>query len=106
MAVSVDSGRSGHEVVVEDVWPGVFTSGFGHLGDGRSFVFCSGRWVLVVGLYRTGVVGAVPHAEDVVAVGRRRLTGINLADEHSIIAAVRDAVSTARPVRLGRPGRR
>jgi hypothetical protein len=40
----------------------------------------------------------VPQAEDVVATASRKLTDIDLSDERSVAAAVRDAVADAQPV--------
>ena len=40
----------------------------------------------------------MPQDEDVVAVATRKLTDIDLSDERSITAAVRDAVADAQPV--------
>jgi len=49
-------------------------------------------------VYRPRLAGPVPHSEDIVAAATRRLVGIDLADERSLSAAVRDAVASARPV--------
>jgi hypothetical protein len=43
----------------------------------------------------------VPQADDVVAVATRRLTDIDVTDERSLVAAVRDAVANAQPVSRG-----
>ena len=40
----------------------------------------------------------VPLAEDIVAVASRRLADIDLTDERSVSAAVRDAVAALQPV--------
>jgi len=53
---------------------------------------------LVIEIYRPRLAGPVPQEEDVVAVASRKLTDIDLTDERSIAAAVRDAVATAQPV--------
>ncbi len=98
MTVAADSDCSGREFFVEDVYTGVFASGFGRGGDGRSFAFHTEKNLLVVELYRPRLAGPVPQAEDVVAVATRRLTNIDLTDECSVIAAVRDLVATAQPV--------
>jgi hypothetical protein len=59
--------------------------------------------MLVVEVYRPRVNGPVPQAEDVVAMATRKLTDIDLTDERSLSATVRDAVAEAQPV--PRPGR-
>lgn len=54
--------------------------------------------MLAVEVYRPRCNGPVPQAEDVVAVATRKLTDIDLTDERSVAAAVRDAVAAAQPV--------
>ena len=54
--------------------------------------------MLVVEVYRPRLTGPVPQAEDVVAVATRKLIDIDLTDERSLSAAVRDAVAAAQPV--------
>jgi hypothetical protein len=45
----------------------------------------------------------VPHAEDVVAVASHSVADVDVNDERSLAAAVRDAVADAQPVpRSGR----
>ena len=102
MTVAADNAVSGREFVVEDVSTGIHASGFGYLDGGRSFAFHTERQQLVVEVYRPRLSGPVPQAEDVVAVATRTLTDIDLTDERSIIAAVRDAVTAAHPI--PRPG--
>ena len=77
---------------------GVHASGFGQVGDGRSFSFHVEQQQLVVEIYRPRLAGPVPQAEDVVATATRKLTDIDLIDERSVVAAVRDAVADAQPV--------
>jgi hypothetical protein len=86
------------ELFFEDVSTGIHASGFGQVGDGRSFAFHVEHQSLVVEVYRPRLAGPVPQQEDIVATASRRLVGIGLADERSLSAAVRDAVATARPV--------
>ena len=52
----------------------------------------------MIEVYRPRLAGPVPQAEDVVAVARRSVLGIDLTDERSLAAAVRDGVSAAVPV--------
>jgi hypothetical protein len=69
-----------------------------HIGDGRSFAFHIQRNQLVVEVYRPRLAGPVPQPEDVVAVATRGLTDIDVTDERSLVAAVRDAVANAEAV--------
>lgn len=103
MTLAADQEMGDHEFAIEDIWTGVHASGFGQVGDGRSFSFHIEKQMLVVEVYRPRVNGPVPQAEDVVAIASRRLTDIDLTDERSLSAAVRDAVAEAQPV--SRPGR-
>ncbi len=84
--------------VIEDITTGVHASGFGLVGDGRSFSFHTVRHELVVEIYRPRLRGPVPQSEDVVAVATRKLTDIDLTDVRSMTAVVRDAVAAAQPV--------
>jgi hypothetical protein len=93
----------GEKFAIEDIWTGIHASGFGQVGDGRSFSFHTEKQMLVVEVYRPRVNGPVPQAEDVVAMATRKLTDIDLTDERSLSATVRDAVADAQPV--PRPGR-
>jgi hypothetical protein len=92
-----DSART--DFVFEDVTTGPSASGFGSLGDGRSFAFHAQRGELVVEIYRPRMAGPVPLPEDVVATGRRGLSDLDVHDARSLAAAVRDTVAAAVPVR-------
>jgi hypothetical protein len=98
MILAADRDLDNHEFAIEDITTGVHASGFGQVGDGRSFSFHIEKQMLVVEVYRPRVPGPVPQAEDVVAVASRKLTDIDLTDERSVAAAVRDAVAAAQPV--------
>ena len=98
MILAADKDLAGREFAIEDISTGVHASGFGHVGDGRSFAFHIERQMLVVEVYRPRLSGPVPQSEDVVAVATRKLIDIDLADERSLSAAVRDAVAGAQPV--------
>ena len=89
----------GAEFVIEDLNTGVFASGFGRLGDGRSFSFHVHRAKLVVEVYRPRLAGLVPLPEDVVAIGGRSLGDVDVDDARSLSAAVRDTVAIAAPPR-------
>ncbi len=95
LAPSRDSADKGF--ALEDISTGVHASGFGHLGDGRSFSFHVEHHQLVVEIYRPRLAGPVLQAEDVVATATRKAGDIDLFDERSLIAAVRDAVADAQP---------
>ncbi|MFB1298170.1 hypothetical protein ACAG24_021885 [Mycobacterium sp. pW049] len=98
MTLATDSDVTGQGFTVEDITTGVHASGFGQLGDGRSFSFRVERQALVVEVYRPRLRGPVPQTEDIVATASRRLTDIDMTDERSVIATVRDAIADAQPV--------
>ena len=95
LAANRDLGNQGF--AIEDITTGLHASGFGRVGDGRSFSFHTEKQMLVVEIYRPRISGPVPQAEDIVAVASRKLTDIDLTDERSVAAAVRDAVAAAQP---------
>lgn len=103
MTLAATPESDGREFAIEDISTGVFASGFGHLGDGRSFSFQAHRGQLAVEVYHPRLAGPVPHEEDVVAMATRSLTDVDVDDERSLSAAVRDAVAAAAPV--ARPAR-
>lgn len=98
MSVATERHLPDPEFAIEDMWLGVFSdkvfaSGFGQLGDGRSFAFrIEGQWLLVE-IYRPRLSGPVPQPEDVVATVRRNVVDVDIADRRSLAAAVRDAVA-------------
>ncbi|EJZ07302.1 hypothetical protein [Mycolicibacterium vaccae] len=98
MTLTADSDVTDRGFTVEVITTGVHASGFGEVGDGRSFSFRVERHALVVEVYRPRLRNPVPQAEDVVATATRKLTDIDVTDERSLIAAVRDAVAAAQPV--------
>lgn len=98
MTVAEDRQFSGLEFTIEDMTTGIFASGYGQVGDGRSFSFHIERRSLVVEVYRPRLSGLVPQAEDIVATASRSLVGIDLTDERSLAAAVRDSVALAEPI--------
>ena len=93
---SADKNSSGFSI--EYISTGLYASGFGQLGGGRSFSFHVEHSQLIVEVYRPRLTGPVPQAEDVVATSTRKATDIDLFDERSLAAAVRDAVANAHPV--------
>jgi hypothetical protein len=98
MTLAADRELGNREFAIEDITTGLHASGFGQVGDGRSFSFHIAKQILVVEVYRPRLTGPVPQAEDVVAVATRKLIDIDLTDERSVSAAVRDAVAAAQPV--------
>jgi hypothetical protein len=98
MTIAEERELASREFAFEDIFTGVHASGFGQVGDGRSFSFHIERQVLLVEVYRPRLSGPVPQQEDVVAVTSRKLIDIDLSDERSLAAAVRDAVAAAQPV--------
>jgi hypothetical protein len=98
MTLAADRDLGNQEFAIEDIITGLHASGFGQVGDGRSFSFHIEKQMLVVEIYRPRIAGPVPQAEDVVAVASRKLTDIDLTDERSVSAVVRDAVAAAQPV--------
>lgn len=98
MTLAADDDLSESEFGVEVVSTGLHASGFGRVGDGRSFSFQVARRRLTVEVYRPRLRGPVPQEEDVVAAASRSLEHVDVADERSLTAAVRDAVNDAQPV--------
>ena len=98
MSLAADSDLSGNEFAIEDLSTGMHASGFGQVGDGRTFAFHVEKLTLTVEVYRPRLAGPVPQAEDVVAAASRSLAYVDIADERSLAAAVRDAVNDAQPV--------
>jgi hypothetical protein len=100
MSVAEDGQFSDGEFAIEDMWVGNFSakflaSGFGRVGDGRSFAFCIEGKSLLVEVYRPRLRGPVPQREDVVATVRRNVVDVDITDQRSLGAAVRDAVALA-----------
>ena len=72
MTLAADRDFVTRELVFEDISTGIHASGFGQVGDGRSFAFHVERHQLVVEVYRPRLAGPVPQREDIVAIGSRR----------------------------------
>jgi hypothetical protein len=98
MTVAEHKKLDSQEFAIEVISTGVHASGLGQVGDGRTFSFHIEQQQLVVEIYRPRVSGPVPQAEDVVALATRKLRDLDLTDERSLSAAVRDAVADAHPV--------
>ena len=56
------------------------------------------RQMLIVEVYRPRLAGPVPQTEDLMATATRSLVHVDVTDERSLVAAVRDAVADAQPV--------
>jgi hypothetical protein len=103
MTLTADRDVAGEEFEIEDISTGMHASGFGQVGDGRTFSFHVEKQTLVVEIYRPRLAGPVPQTEDVVAVATHSLAYVDVTDERSLAAVVRDAVADAQPVpRSGR----
>ncbi|CAN5524162.1 hypothetical protein BH09ACT8_BH09ACT8_50450 [soil metagenome] len=98
MTLAADWEADQRSLMFEDISPGIHASGFGQVSDGRSFSFHVERQQLVIEIYRPRLAGPVPQADDVVAAVTRKLVDIDLTDERSLAATVRDAVTDAQPV--------
>jgi hypothetical protein len=98
MTIAADRECTGEQFCVEVISTGMYASGFGEVGDGRSFAFHITRHELLVEVYRPRLNEQMPQAEDVVAIAARSLKNIDVSDERSVAAAVRDAVAEAQPV--------
>ncbi|MVU82465.1 hypothetical protein GPX89_35200 [Nocardia sp. ET3-3] len=88
---------------VEDVTVGRYAHGFGVTADGRSFAFRTHRARLTLEIYRADLETAVPGPEDVEAVALAPVTDIDLDDERSVVALVRDLIPQATPVPAAQP---
>lgn len=89
--------------VVEQITVGAHANGFGRNADGRQFTFRVHKSTLYVEIYREGLVEQVPGKSDVIAVVESSITEIDVTDERSIVAAVRDAVTDADELIPGSP---
>ena len=83
---------------VEDISAGAHAHGFGRTAEGNPFMFRVRRRTLHIDVYRADCLADVPGDDDVIATARKGITEIDLTDERSIIAAVRDAVANTEPV--------
>ena len=87
------------EFLVEDISVGPYGHGYGVAADGRPFAFRILRRTLSVELYRDDLpADVVPDRTDIVATAQAPVTDIDLDDERSIVALVRDMISASVPV--------
>ncbi|AQA26269.1 hypothetical protein BTZ20_2870 [Rhodococcus sp. MTM3W5.2] len=96
----MDSGKT-TGFALEDLSVGPYAHGFGTNADGQAFAFRVRRSTLFVEVYRADLESTVPDKSDVVATAERSMITVDLTDERSIAAAVRDAVAAAEPVNPG-----
>ncbi|WP_280239522.1 hypothetical protein [Nocardia abscessus] len=93
-----DIGRSGLKAdhpsgfVIDDITVGAYAHGFGTTADGHPFAFRTVRATLRLEIYRPDLDEAVPGPEDVLAVAEATVTDIDLDDERSVAALVRDMI--------------
>lgn len=85
--------RFGSDFTVEYVSAGAHAHGFGRTDDGNPYAFRVKGNSMLVEIYRNRPEQPVPGREDRIASLRRSVTEVDLADERSIVAVVRDAVS-------------
>ncbi|WP_442971872.1 hypothetical protein [Rhodococcus sp. WMMA185] len=78
---------------VEDISVGAYAHGFGTTAEGNSYAFRVRKRTMHVEIYRVDAENDVPSPDDIVASARRSVREIDLTDERSVIAVVRDAVS-------------
>ncbi|WP_336082579.1 hypothetical protein [Nocardia sp. SSK8] len=83
---------------IDDISVGPFAHGFGTTEDGRPFVFRTRGATLTIEIYRADLGETVPQPEDVVATAHAQVTDIDLGDERSVSAFVRDLLHHATPV--------
>jgi hypothetical protein len=98
MTMAADKDVADEVFTIEDISTGMYASGFGRVGDGRPFSFRIERQLLMVEIYRPRLAGPVPQADEVVAVASHNVANVDVSDERSLAAAVRDAVADAQQV--------
>lgn len=86
---------------VEQVTTGSQANGFGSTDDCRPFAFRVHKSTLYLEIYRGDLTTSVPDKSDVAAVSEQSVKEIDLTDERSIVAVVRDAVNSADDVGNG-----
>lgn len=89
------SVSSAPEFIIDDVTTGPYAHGFGTTADGRTFAFRVRKHTLVLMLYRADIDVTVPDDSELDAVVERSVKDVDLCDERSIVAVVRDAVAEA-----------
>jgi len=62
MSLAADRDLDSQRFAIEDITTGLHASGFGQVGDGRSFSFHIEKQMLFVEVYRPRLSGPVPQA--------------------------------------------
>ncbi|MFE3542665.1 hypothetical protein ACFXK0_06815 [Nocardia sp. NPDC059177] len=83
---------------IDDITVGPFAHGFGTTEDGRPFAFRTWSATLTIEIYRDDLGESVPEPADVVATAQAPITDIDLGDERSVTAFVRDLLHHTTPV--------
>ncbi|WP_225732179.1 MULTISPECIES: hypothetical protein [unclassified Nocardia] len=83
---------------IDDITVGPYAHGFGTAADGRPFAFRTVRGIVELELYRADLDIEVPGPDDIVALAQAPATDIDLDDERSVIALVRDMIPDAEVV--------
>ncbi|HEY5857597.1 MAG TPA: hypothetical protein VIW24_27095 [Aldersonia sp.] len=91
-----------HTFTVEYVSVGPYAHGFGTAADGRAYAFRVLGATMHVEVYREGLDSPVPDQEDIAAIASAKVTDVDVDDERSIVAMVRDMIAEAKPVNLPR----
>ncbi|GGC58393.1 hypothetical protein [Hoyosella rhizosphaerae] len=81
--------------VIDDLSLDPYAHGFGQSPDGRTFSFQVRHRTLHVEVYRADFETTVPDTSDVECVVDTSVADIDVSDERSVAAAVRDAVADA-----------
>ncbi|GAA4474426.1 hypothetical protein GCM10023094_10020 [Rhodococcus olei] len=90
--------------VLEDLTVGAHAHGFGCTDTGQTFAFRVQRSTLHIEVYRADLDADVPDPSDIVAVAHCSVNDVDLDDERSVSALVRDVVGGATPVAVGGDG--
>lgn len=90
---------------IADVAVGPHAHGFGAAADGRAFSFRVVGSTMTVCLYRPDLdPAAVPTEDDVDAIAEAPVKDLDLTDERSVVAMVRDMTAYAVPAAQESPG--
>ncbi|GAA5051115.1 hypothetical protein [Nocardia callitridis] len=98
MEADHSSGYAPNEFVIDYLTVGAYAHGFGSTDDGRPYAFRTVKATMTLEIYRRDLDTDVPAPEDVTARADAKVTDVDLDDERSVVAMVRDLVPTAVPV--------
>lgn len=83
---------------VDDITLGPHAHGFGTAEDGRPFSFRVVEGTMTLRVYRDDLDSTVvPSGDDVTATARARVSDVDLSDERSVVAMVRDMLTHVEP---------